>query len=244
MGGLKGHRRLVVPLAIVGMFVFFSTMVASNAAAAANFTPPYRLGDSTLATGHTGLGGVDIVVWPYAYSSTGVAGMNIGCSAGILGVATIDGSATFWTNAFVAQKTATYTIIIVWQLTWRATDTTTLGGLGASYAEGSIKLYGNIQEKTSGGWLLQNNKVVTVWSQTFADGLSWISGKDNWGYALVYTAELTAGQSYYLWTQLAAHNQAAGLLIGNGAAATNINAKCIKMTATCPGDGSTPTLVP
>jgi hypothetical protein len=115
-------------------------------------------------------------------------------------------------------STVTYT----WKVAWSAAVSTSLCFVGASYAAGSIILYGNVYDQTTSSWVLNGPASTTVWSQTFACGLSWAGYQAATYWTVSFTGNFYAGNVYYLETYMTSYTEAGAVGLAAATAANNI----------------------
>lgn len=185
----------------------------SGVASALTYYPPYSGWTfADVSQAGIGCGWNDIFVYPAAYKSNGKVVMNTASTGVGCGAYAINSWAGFWGPTFTASSSRWYTIIYKWQLWWDASVSTFACTspwppfyLGTNWAEGWIKVFGNLYDVTNGGWKLNGDHAVTVWNSAGSCGFSWAGYADGAYYYVDFDVYLTAGTTYQFYTYLMTH---------------------------------------
>ncbi len=107
----------------------------------------------------------------------------------------------FRSTYFTVSSTGWKTIKYQWQVWGSATTVTTpCSWWGINYAEGYLKLLGNVRDADNGGWMRNGNAELVLFHDYFACGLSWGRTWSGNTFTLQFDVYLFSGTTYEWYT--------------------------------------------
>lgn len=138
---------------------------------------------------------------PTENAATGTITMSTSAGAVTCGVADITGEGAFYSETGTVPSSEIRTVSVDWYVDWSASVVTGACYLGASYGEGYIEVEANVEDVTTGTWVLNSNAVIQVWYESLGCGLSWIAGNGG-NHDITFSGDFVTGQTYVVYTQL------------------------------------------
>lgn len=117
-----------------------------------------------------------------------------GCVASVTTIEWFEGP------AFLVHASASYKVVYKWQISWNVTYTCT--GLlvpCTNATSGTVRLFGNVYDNTTGHWVLPANAERTVFHTSYP---YITSGAGNWSVRVAFSASLNSADRYLLYTGL------------------------------------------